>query len=242
MSTLPLEEVHIWCAHQPLTPRPELEATLSSDECERADRFHFAKHRLAYQFAHAVLRDVLGRYLHRPPRDIRFAENAFGKPFLHETNGGKMPEFSLSHAGRMVLVGLCRGRRIGVDIEEIRPIGDTSAIAESHFTPQECAFIFDQKPANREHAFFRCWTRKEAYVKAVGKGLSIPLNSFNTQISHGKPAGFLESGPASTDGATWQLADLDLSKDYAAAVAVESGIGRLVYSEWDTSATKQLDC
>jgi len=241
MLTLPLDEVHIWCAHQPSALRKELEATLSRDEHDRAGRFHFAEHRLGYQFAHAVLRDVLSRYTRCPARDIRFGENGFGKPFLHGRDGSRPPEFNLSHAGGLVLVGICGGRRIGVDIEQVRPMKDLSAIAEGHFTPRECAFIFEQQPAEQERAFFRCWTRKEACVKAVGKGLSIALNSFDTLISNGCPGGLVESGRDSMDGAAWYLADLDVTEGYAGAVAVESGIGRLMYWEWEMSAAEELE-
>jgi 4'-phosphopantetheinyl transferase len=170
--------------------------------------------------------------LHCPPGDICFAENEFGKPFLERTSVERVLEFNLSHAGGLVLVAVCRGRRIGIDIEEIRSSDDISAIAESYFTPRECAFVLGQHRSARERTFLRCWTRKEAYLKGLGKGLSIPLNSFDTLISSGQPVGILESGPGSSDGATWQLADLDLYEGYVAAVAVESAIDRLVHFEW----------
>ena len=232
------EEVHIWSARQPSEPSPDLERALSPEERDRAGRFHFVEHRSAFAFAHGVLRDVLSQYLHRPPRDIRFRQNAFGKPSLDETDGGRQTEFNLSHAGRLVLIGLCRGRRIGIDVEEIRPMDDISAIAESHFTSQEHEFIFRQQPADRDRTFFRCWTRKEAYVKAVGKGLSIPLNSFDTLTSEAQRGGLLDSGSSSKDGAMWQLADLELPEGYVGAVAVETGINRLVCFEWQPGMIK----
>jgi len=241
MINLPLDEVHIWWAPQPSTLSPELETMLSRDECDRAARFQFAEHRLAYQFAHAILRDLLSRYLHCTPRDIRFEKNAFGKPFLHEREGFRPLEFNLSHAGSMVLIGVCRGRRIGIDVEKIRPIKDISAIAESNFTPRERAFIFQQHPSEQDKAFLRCWTRKEASVKAVGKGLSIPLNSFDTMISDGLRVGLLEGGPGSLDDTIWQLSDLDLPEGYVAALAVESRISRLVYQEWHTNETNERE-
>lgn len=239
--SLPPDEVHIWYARRPSSPLPELEATLSGGECDRARRFKFAKHRLIYLFAHAVLRDILSRYLQLSPGDVCFGENAFGKPFLDGIDAGRAPQFNLSHAGGLVLVGVCRGRRIGIDVEESRPIDDIAAIAESYFTPQECAFIFRQEPANRERAFFRCWTRKEAYVKAVGNGLSIPLHSFDTLISTGQSGGLLNSGVGIPAGTTWELADLDPDEGYVAAVAVETCINRLVHIEWRTSIIERLE-
>jgi 4'-phosphopantetheinyl transferase len=174
---------------------------------------------------------VLSRYLDRPPGDIRFGENSFGKPFVDETNGGRVPEFNVSHAGGLVLVGVCESRRVGIDVEEIRPIDDLSSIAKSHYTSQERAFIFGQASEHRLRAFFRCWTRKEAYVKGLGTGLSIPLDSFETHIQP-EPGRTSHVGPGSTNGANWQLTDLDVPEGYMAAVAVETGMDRVVYFEW----------
>jgi 4'-phosphopantetheinyl transferase len=232
MPILQAEEIHVWFARQPSTAPPDLDAILSRQECLRARCFQFAKDRFAYIFAHAVLRNVLSQYLHCPPRDIQFSENPFGKPLLDHTNCGEAPEFNLSHAGGMVLVGVSRGHRIGIDVEDIRPIEDISAIAQSYFTLREYTFIFSQPPAERERAFLSCWTRKEAYVKAVGKGLSIALDSFDTLISTGQPDALLQSRPGSPDRAIWQLVNLDLPERYVGAVAVETGIDRLVYFEW----------
>ena len=231
MPILSPAEVHIWTARLPSAPPEEIATTLSPEECARACRFQRTADRFRYVFAHAVLRDVLSRYMDCPPADIRFAENPFGKPFLDETNGARVPEFNLSHAGGLVLVGVCESRRVGIDVEEIRPMDDLSSIAESHYTPQECAFIFGQVPDNQTRAFFRCWTRKEAYVKALGKGLSIPLNSFETNMQPelGRSSHNL---PCSADGANWKLADVDVPEGYMAAVAVETGMDRLVYLEW----------
>jgi 4'-phosphopantetheinyl transferase len=237
MPTLAAGEVHIWTARLPSCPTPDLEVTLSGTERDRARRFHFTKHRLAYVFAHAVLRDILSHYLHFCPPDIRFCENLFGKPSLVQTGSGGTLEFNLSHAGSLVLVALSGGRRIGVDVEEIRAVDDFSVIAESHFTPPECAFIFGHGPADREPAFFRCWTRKEAYIKAVGKGLSIALNSFDTLIASGQSGRRIAGGPDRPDVANWWLADLDVPNNYMAAVAVETGIDRLVYFDWQPNAT-----
>ena len=224
--------VHIWTAHQPLTTGPDLEVVLSSAERDKARRFQFTNHRLAYVFAHAVLRDVLSRYLQCTPLDIRFCENPFGKPRLADAVSGVIPEFNMSHAGDLVLIALSYGRRIGVDVEKIRPTDDFSVIAESHFTPAESAFLFRHAPADRARAFFRCWTRKEAYIKALGKGLSIPLNSFDTLIDGGRSGRRVAGIPDGPDVANWWLEDLGAPENYMAAVAVETRIDRLVYFEW----------
>lgn len=233
MSPLSPGEVHIWFARRLPNDTAASDAALSAVERNRADRLHFPKHRLDYEFAHMVLRDVLSRYLHCSPEDIDFGENAFGKPSIDGTHRDRGIEFNLSHAGSLVLIGVCRGRRIGVDIEEIHPIDDLLAIARSHFTPEECAFVFDQKPEDRPLIFFRCWTRKEACVKAIGSGLSFPLNSFDTDISRREPSGFV-TDPGDSTAAPWQIAELDAPDGCAASIAVESGIERLLYFEWQT--------
>ena len=231
MPILSPAEAHIWIARLPSAPPEDIATTLSPEECARACGFRRSADRFRYVFAHAVLRDVLSRYLDCPPSDIRFAENPFGKPFLDEANGGRMLEFNLSHAGGLVLVGVCESGRVGIDVVEIRPMDDLSSIAESHYTPQECAFIFGQAQEDQLRAFLRCWTRKEAYVKALGKGLSIRLNSLETHIQP-EPDRPSHVGAGLTDGALWQLTDLDVPEGYIAAVAAETGMHRVVYFEW----------
>ena len=239
MPLLPPGDAHVWIACRPPAQEPFAEAALSREERDRARRFQFAEHRLAYEFAHGVLREVLGGYLERPPGDIRFRENSFGKPFLDEADGDRAVEFNLSHAGRVVLIGVCRGRRIGIDVEEIRAVDDLAGICESCFTSRETAFIFRQPGAERMRAFFRCWTRKEAYVKALGMGLSIPLHSFDTLIDHELPCGFVEGGYGSEDGATWQVSDLDAPEGYAAAIALERGAAHLTCFDYQPSLAKE---
>jgi 4'-phosphopantetheinyl transferase len=210
---------------------------LSPRERDVARRFHFAKHRLAYVFAHGVLRDILSRYLGCRPEEIQFDQDSFGKPFLTEGCDPIPPAFNLSHSGDLVAVALSRGRQIGIDVEEIRPIKDLERIAGSNFTPEECAFVLRHAAKAREHAFFRCWTRKEAYIKAVGKGLSIPLNTFDTLIGPRQPGRWLPRTVDAPGAANWWLADLDMPANYRGAVTVEGGFCRLTYSDWSPRST-----
>src|SRR5271167_3413115 len=155
-------EVHVWTAFmKPPAVASDLLETLSPEERETERRFHFDRHRQAYVFAHAVLRDILGRYLSRPARDLRFGLDPFGKPFLVDAGARIRPYFNLSHSGRVVVVALVYDRHIGADVEEVRPLEDIEHIAETHFSPQERAFVLRQDSGGRERAFFRCWTRKE---------------------------------------------------------------------------------
>jgi 4'-phosphopantetheinyl transferase len=228
-TTLSLDsrEVHIWMVRLPVGDISKLYMELSSEERERANRFRFSADRIRYIVAHASLRNVLSRYLQCSPSDLAFEANAFGKLFLVKAGSGNL-EFNLSHAGSLIVIGLCADHSIGVDVEEIRTVDGLSCIAESYFTPQECRFILEHHGADRKRAFFRCWTRKEAFIKAVGEGLSIPLNSFDTLNS--QPHGLWVADTLS-DG-DWWLEDLEVPEPYIGTVAVETGTDRIVYFEW----------
>jgi 4'-phosphopantetheinyl transferase len=193
---------------------------LSSQEQDRAARFHFERHRRAFRFAHAALRSVLAPYLGAAAAEIRYGEGEFGKPYLEEPAGSGI-EFNMAHSGDLVAIAVAAGRRAGIDLEEIRPIEDLDAVAESHFTPAERALLADA--GARQSAFFTCWTRKEAYIKAVGKGLSMELASFDTSIEPGLAGRRLDK---------WWLCDLAVPEGYAAALVVEVGFERLVYRRW----------
>jgi 4'-phosphopantetheinyl transferase len=223
-----LRDVHIWTARVDAAALSVLAPTLSPQEQAAAQRFRFEKHRTVYIFAQGVLRDILGRFTGRSPSELRFQTQSYGKPFLVEGT----PAFNLSHSGNVVMVAVADEGHIGVDVEQVRPLPDFQGIAESHFTARERRFIVSQPPEDRERAFFRCWTRKEAYIKAVGKGLSIPLHTFDTFISLEEPGLAL---PATSDAPTvdsWWLADIDAPHGYLAAVTADSRIDRIFQSAW----------
>ena len=146
-------------------------------------------------------------------------------------SGDRGLQFNLSHAGDLVVVALCVGQRIGVDVEEVRAIESLLEIADAHFTRSEREFIFSQEPQERRRAFFRIWTRKEAYVKAVGNGLSIPLNSFDTVLSSRQHGRVFDSCTHSVEPPAWQVMDVQMPWGYVAAIGVETGVDELVYFE-----------
>ena len=234
MPILSAGEVHVWTAQSTSDANvvAALERLLSPSEQAAANRFYFERHRLRYVFAHGVLRQILSRYVDRAPEEIRFAQNAYGKPFLVDLDDRGHTHFNMSHSGDAVLVALTRGRHIGADVERIRPLYDFAGIAKYNFTPQECVFIKSFSAEMQPNAFFTCWTRKEAFIKAVGKGLSIPLNTFDVSIPPGQP-GLKLAAPKESPGIdAWWLADLTAPEGYAGAVAVEQGFDRLVYTAW----------
>ncbi|MCJ2116107.1 4'-phosphopantetheinyl transferase superfamily protein [Methylobacterium sp. J-001] len=187
---------------------------LDASERERAVRFLRPADRARYQASHAALRLILGEALGLAAGDIRLEVSAAGKPALADG----ILDFNLSHSGGRALVGLARGAAIGVDVEEMRPIPDALRIAGAHFAPDEAAALSALPPHAVSAAFFGLWTRKEAVVKALGTGLSLPLDRFSVSVPP-TSARLLRMA----DGGTFTLADINAGAGYAATVAVLSG-------------------
>lgn len=153
---------------------------LPSAERERADRFRFAEDRRSFIRAHTLLRLLLGQLLGTAPSEVPIAADAQGKPRLA---GGSGPHFNLSHTRAAAAVAITAATPIGIDIELVRPLDDMEAIARDNFAAAETAAILGLPPGRRQDAFFSCWTRKEAVVKALGDGLSRPLSSFEVTVA-----------------------------------------------------------
>ncbi len=197
---------------------------LSPDERARMARFRFEIHQRRYAAAHAQLRLILAPYLALAPTVIQFAAAEYGKPYLvfppSEGHGAAI-EFNMSHAGDQMLVGVVRGRAIGVDIEQIRPDFATTDIAMHYFSAVEQAAFRAVPDEQKPQAFFNAWTRKEAFIKAVGEGLSFPLADFDVTLSPGEPARLLAVRGSAEEAARWQMADMKVGEGYAAAVVVK---------------------
>jgi 4'-phosphopantetheinyl transferase len=233
MPTLEAGEVHIWTtqSNPQDTSLASLHSLLSPSEVAAANRFVFDHSRKAYVFAHGVLRQILGGYVDLSPEEIRFEQTRFGKPFLAGPHDQARVRFNMSHSGDAVLVAITRDRHIGADIERIRPL-DFAGIVNSHFTAQECAFIRNQPTEKQQNAFFTCWTRKEAFIKAVGKGLSIPLNTFDVCIPSGQTGRKLTAPNEAPDVESWWLTDVIVPLGYAGAIAIEGRLVEVVYKTW----------
>ncbi|HEX7176360.1 MAG TPA: 4'-phosphopantetheinyl transferase superfamily protein [Pyrinomonadaceae bacterium] len=200
--------------------------TLSADEAERAARFHFARDRDRFTAARALLRAVLALYLRTEPARLRFTYGPHGKPALAgDAAGGDAAaalRFNLAHSHELALVAVARAREVGVDVEHVRPDFATAEVAERFFSRRE-AEALRALPEGRERveAFYRCWTRKEAYIKAKGEGLSFPLSSFTVSLAPGEPAALLGCDTDAGETERWTLVDLEPGADYFAAAAVE---------------------
>ena len=202
------------CKHQ----IEQLARYLCPDEREKAARFHFQADRDRYIAAHALLRLQLGALLHRYPKTLLFEYTSYGKPFI----GNFGIEFNLSHSGDWVLFAFTHSAEIGVDIEQIRPLPDMPDVARQNFSAAEFA-LWQAAPAwDRTQAFYRCWTRKESFIKAIGEGLSCPLDSFEVAFGLDQPARLTSLKGDEALAARWWMADLPDFPGYAAAVTTRT--------------------
>jgi len=225
-------EVHIWriSLNLPGALLTQLHETLSADERARAARFVFAQDRDHFIAGRGALRDILGLILHQPPDRLCFSYNAYGKPALTSEPGGI--SFNVAHSHGLALVGVAHGHMLGVDIEYIRPDVNVEQLARQFFSPREASALLALPEGLRQKAFFSCWARKEAYIKARGEGLSIPLDQFDVSLVPGQPAALLST--PSGDVEEWHLSGLDAGPGYEAALAVRGH--NLTIHRWAWSA------
>lgn len=212
--------IHLWQAG-PQERKPwlaEFRSLLSPDENDRRMRFHFEHDRDDFGFARGMLRTVLAAYLQSDPHQLRFGYSEHGKPFLTKPETGL--RFNLSHTQGAVLLGVCRGREMGVDIERVREDFNPREIATRFFSPAERQALGSLPEAEQRQAFFRCWTRKEAFLKARGHGLSYPLELFDVSIGAGETEVKLVTRPDEGEAQQWQILSVPAAGGYAAAVAV----------------------
>jgi 4'-phosphopantetheinyl transferase len=217
------DEVHVWRVYlnQTSSTRRRLFETLSADERGRAARYHFEADREAFVVGRGLLRSLLGRYLGLTPAAIRFDYSRYGKPSLAAGTGGDALQFNVSHSHRVALYALTRSRRVGVDVELLNERHASAEVAERFFSAAEAAALRALPPGERTLGFFNCWTRKEAYIKALGEGLSHPLQGFTVSLKPGAPAMLLEAAGDSLAVSHWVFRELLPGPLYVGALAVE---------------------
>jgi 4'-phosphopantetheinyl transferase len=205
---------------------------LSVAERSRAEKFHFEKDRVKYIIAHCALRQILAGYLHTDPSGLEFLEGPHGKPKLVLRSFWPTLNFNLSHSHEAALVAVILGRNIGVDIEYIKPGFQWQEIAARFFAPGEIEILLALRPEQQQRAFFQCWTRKEAYIKGKGGGLSIPLQDFEVSLAPGERAALRSHKADPEEVKRWAFSEIDFRPDYAAAVAIEGHDGELKCFNW----------
>ena len=230
--------VHVWriSLDQQDETLERFRRTLEPEELDRAGRFHFEKHRRHFVVARGFLRSVVARYLETQPESLRFAYGEYGKPALASEH---VLRFNLSHSHEVALLAVALDAELGVDVEHIRADFASEDIARRFFSRTEVQ-IFNALPAEqRVAAFFRCWTRKEAYIKAIGKGLSQALDEFDVTLAPDIPAALLRA--QDDDPSRWLLSDIDAGAGYAAALAIEAPIIEVRLFTEGTATEGRLD-
>lgn len=228
-------EVHVWRAglELPSFQMQRLSGILTADEVDRANRFSFEIDRQRFIAARAALRSILSRYTTIYPGHLRFYYNQYGKPFLAPEYSSYLLNFNLSHSGSMALYAITRNMEIGVDVERVRSDFEYEELAKRFFSVNEVAVLRTIPIEKKLEAFYNCWTRKEAYLKAHGKGLSLPLDSFDVSFAPGEPPMLLITRDEPHERSLWTLLDLTPGLGYMGALAVK-GIGcRFRYWEWN---------
>jgi 4'-phosphopantetheinyl transferase len=226
---LPSDEVHVW--RLPLDEKTDhverLLDTLAPDEVERANGFYFPKDRERFVIAHGMTRAILSDYLKVMPNELRFRYGPFGKPTLEGSTNKSDLRFNLSHSASLALLAVTRARELGVDLEYQEPKIASEDIAKRFFSGTEVKSLISLPKEMQTDGFFKCWTRKEAYIKAIGEGLSFPLDQFSVSVLPSELPGLLEVVGNPMERTKWAFWDLAVSSRYAAALVIEGSNVRL---------------
>jgi len=224
------KDVHVWRIHLKDLDREmtQLDSILSRDEWRRAQGFRFERDQRQFTLSHWALRTILSKYLKLEADEIEFTHNRFGKPRLV---GYERLKFNLSHSGGMALVAIAENTEVGVDVEVLDGSIGFIGLAKRFFSETEYQEIVSSSGSEQSVAFFRCWTGKEAIVKAKGEGLSIPLDSFSISLT--KSATQVVSLEMEEGGSSiWTLESLDVSERYFGSVAYEGRDRNVVVMDW----------
>jgi 4'-phosphopantetheinyl transferase len=219
---LPADAVHVWQVDLRVSSDrvQRLAATLAPDEQARAARFRFPEHRERFIVAHGALRDILSRYLDLPADHLTFSTTPHGKPALTVPDHAWL-QFNLSHSSDLALIAVIRNHPIGIDVEYINPPDNFPRLIEQYFSENENAAFLALPESKRAAAFFAGWTRKEAYVKALGTGVSLPLDHFDVTMDPDAPARILADRRYPHHVETWSLLTFTPAPPYIAALATE---------------------
>lgn len=222
--SLSSSDVDIWCVklHSFSTHVLALSGFLSSEEKNRSEKFRFDRDKLRSVVSRGILRLILSEYLEQPPAQIKINSGSQGKPALFGQENGHTLQFNLSHSHETVLYGITRIGEIGVDVEKVREVPDFEKIIGQFFSPRERVAFEELSPAQKMRAFFTCWSRKEAFMKAKGDGFSLPLDQFDVSILPDQPAALLATRWDPLEVNHWSLSDIWIDENHAAAMAVHT--------------------
>ena len=228
------DEIHVWCAglDKLVSDLPAFAEPLSESERKRADRFQFDRDRKRFIVRHGLLRMILGRYLNLEPARLSFTCESRGKPALAGTLDGRTLHFNLSHSDGLALFAVARRFALGVDVERIRPIPEIDQIAGKFFSARESAVLKALPAEQKLEAFFNCWTRKEAYLKATGEGIADALAQIEVSLVPGPTAQLLNIAGDAREASSWSLHPLAPAPGFTGAVAVKARDLKLACWRW----------
>ncbi|HLA64184.1 MAG TPA: 4'-phosphopantetheinyl transferase superfamily protein [Rhodothermales bacterium] len=230
-------DVHVWrIATGPHLAAPDA-ALLSVDEQAHAGTLRHDADRRAYLLAHAAMRAVLSSYVPCTPRELAFRLGPFGKPVLVSAGSPPPLQFNLAHAGRFALLAVARARAVGIDVSRIDPAVNHAVIAEGSFSPREREWLKAVPPEEKRPAFHAAWSRKEAYVKATGYGLTRGLDHFDVSFAPGEPPALLADRLDPDAPSRWRLFDLHPGEGYCAALVVEAPVGTITLFDAPSAAS-----
>lgn len=206
---------------------------LSNDELQRAGRLRLVEHRDRWIASRAMLRIILSSVIHRPPESLVFEYDEYSKPRLGGLDGGPPVHFNLTHSGDLALLAVTSVAPVGIDVELEKPFPDIEAVVERFFSAAErSAFSTLSGDEERLTAFYRCWTRKEAYLKALGCGISKPTTTFDVTFLEGADPKVVAINGDHKAAADWSLFDLPVVSGYTGSLAIRSRAAvRLVWHD-----------
>lgn len=224
--TLPDDDLHVWLAHLDAAEN-ELayyRTLLGPEELARANRFYFEQHQARYVVGRGILRSLLSHYLGVPAQEIPISYGPHGKPALAAAYRHLELEFNLAHSHDRAIYLFGRARPLGVDLEQVRPLKDADDFAARFYSARECALIHSLTGDQKWEVFYKLWTCKEAYLKANGKGLTVPLQQVEINLGPDDTAEMISLGGEAAEAAGWQLQLYQPAPDYQAALAVQGPI------------------
>ena len=228
------QDVHVWKAELDLSDKQvqTLFQVLSTDEQVRAEKFRFKEHCNRFVVARATLRLILGQYLQQPPQQLHFLYSDRGKPSLAPEINPLQLQFNVSHSGDLALYGVTCDRKIGIDVEYLRPMPDATKLATRFFSSQEATMIQSLSPPAQQIAFFRAWTGKEAYLKATGDGLAGSLDQVEVTLKAEDPVALRRLNGNEQAALEWRLVSIAPHKNYIASLAVLGHNWQLSCWQW----------
>ena len=232
------KEIHIWFIpiDNFLNDVEKLTGFLSKEEVLKSGKFYSENDSNKFIILRAILRKILGTYLDTDPQSIRFKNNPFGKPFIHPDSDDDKIKFNLSHSGNYGVYAFSRDSETGIDIEKERPVGDMNAMAKRFFSTKEVDVLMSLPQEEQMNAFFKCWTMKEAYVKACGKGFSVPLDKFAIDFNSDSPQ-LLNVDWEPEEITKWAIYNINTPPGYVTSLVAEGNNHNIIYRDaernWD---------